>query len=401
MSRRLTSRSTDLLRLENAGYELDEVEGHLVINHIPYVTLERTVAYGKLVSRLELAGDRTIKPTDHVAYFIGAVPCDKLGQRMNKLVNNPCPQALTSALTADCSFSSKPPEGYSDYFEKMTRYIEIVANEAKAIDPNVTAQTCPVVVADEEDGSVFEYVDTASARAGIAPIAAKLGGASVAIIGLGGTGAYILDQVAKTPVERIVLFDGDQFVQHNAFRGPGAPSRDELAAAPAKVEYWASIYRKMHRGVEPHACYLDESNSTALLAGLDFVFIAMDRSHAKALIIGALETTGIPFIDCGLGLYEVDGRLGGVARITTSTPGHRDHVISRIPASDGDDDLYATNIQVADLNALNAVLAVIRWKKLAGFYNDLGGEHHSTYSLDVDGMTNEEILGDAAAEDAA
>jgi hypothetical protein len=36
----------------------------------------------------------------------------------------------------------------------------------------------------------------------------------------------------------------------------------------------------------------------------------------------------------------------------------------------------------ADLNALNATLAVIKWKKIRGFYRDLEREHHSTYTTD-------------------
>ncbi len=51
---------------------------------------------------------------------------------------------------------------------------------------------------------------------------------------------------------------------------------------------------------------------------------------------------------------------------------------------------YDTNIQIADLNALNAALAVIKWKKLCGFYLDLDQEHHSTYTLDGNAMDNEE-----------
>ncbi len=41
---------------------------------------------------------------------------------------------------------------------------------------------------------------------------------------------------------------------------------------------------------------------------------------------------------------------------------------------------YASNIQIAELNALNACLAVIKWKQLSGFYQDLEHEHHLTYS---------------------
>ncbi len=56
----------------------------------------------------------------------------------------------------------------------------------------------------------------------------------------------------------------------------------------------------------------------------------------------------------------------------------------------GVDDLYAQNIQVADLNALNACLAVIRWKKLCGFYRDTEGEHFSLFTLDSNHLLNED-----------
>jgi hypothetical protein len=63
----------------------------------------------------------------------------------------------------------------------------------------------------------------------------------------------------------------------------------------------------------------------------------------------------------------------------------------RIPFSDGDGpDEYRTNIQIADLNALNAVLAVVKWKKLCGFYGDLDREHFCAYTLDGNSLVNED-----------
>ncbi|MDZ7652346.1 MAG: ThiF family adenylyltransferase [Burkholderiaceae bacterium] len=76
-----------------------------------------------------------------------------------------------------------------------------------------------------ESESVFLFEDTASSRAGIQPIAQALREYKIAIVGLGGTGAYILDLVAKTHVSEIHLYDADKFRQHNAFRAPGAASR--------------------------------------------------------------------------------------------------------------------------------------------------------------------------------
>jgi hypothetical protein len=41
------------------------------------------------------------------------------------------------------------------------------------------------------------------------------------------------------------------------------------------------------------------------------------------------------------------------------------------PFEDDCEDDHGTNIQIAELNALNAVFAVIKWKKECGFYADL------------------------------
>ena len=46
---------------------------------------------------------------------------------------------------ADCQFSSKPPSGaYTDYYEKIVSYINMVSGAAQAIDPHATARTFPV-----------------------------------------------------------------------------------------------------------------------------------------------------------------------------------------------------------------------------------------------------------------
>lgn len=54
------------------------------------------------------------------------------------------------------------------------------------------------------------------------------------------------------------------------------------------------------------------------------------------------------------------------------------------------DDDYDKNIQIAEINALNAALAVIKWKKLFGFYHDLGKEHHAIYDINVNKLMNDE-----------
>jgi hypothetical protein len=186
--------------------------------------------------------------------------------------------------------------------------------------------------------------------------------------------------------------DGDKFHQHNAFRAPGAPSLEELTSAQSKVEYLKQLYSKMHRGIFSHDEFVGIQNLD-LLNDLDFAFLCLDAGDSKGLIIQRLEERQTPFIDVGMGLYLTDGALGGILRITTSTPTQREHVrmknrISMQPA--GENNEYNRNIQIADLNALNAALAVVRWKKLFGFYHDFEHEHFTTYTIDGNILINED-----------
>jgi hypothetical protein len=391
MSQRLISRSHDLARLQDDGYELTIKSGYLIINHVPYVNANMEISYGALVSELELSDDATVRPTNHVVTFSGETPCDANGQPLIKLINSSSRQVLADGIEVDHTLSSKPADGYADYYHKMSTYVNMISRPARSIEPDVTATTFPVIT-DDDDESVFNYIDTASSRARIGLVTDKLRFGQVAIVGLGGTGSYVLDLVAKTPVREIHLFDGDRFLQHNAFRSPGAPSGDELAQTPQKVAHFGERYSAMRRNIVPHDYYVDETNVEEL-RGMDFVFLALDNGDAKKPIVAKLEEFSVPFIDVGMGVLEVDGSLSGLLRVTTSTPEQRDHVRAkkRIPFSDGDaNNDYSQNIQIADLNALNAALAVVKWKKLAGFYLDLEREYHCLYAINGNTLINED-----------
>jgi len=113
-------------------------------------------------------------------------------------------------ITTNHCFSNRPANGFNDYYEKVTSYIRVISSQAQAIDENVKAQTFKAIESIDTD-YVFKYVDTNSSRAEINTISSKLENLKVAIIGAGGTGSYVLDFVAKTPVKEIHLFDGDVF----------------------------------------------------------------------------------------------------------------------------------------------------------------------------------------------
>lgn len=382
MSRELFSRNLDLARLRSEGYFV-RIEGNLlVMREVPYVDAQRRVRTGTLVSALDLAGDQTRRPETHVIHWDGDFPCNADGTLLPAISHQSPNTDLGHGLTARHSFSNKPPEGYPDYYAKMSTYATILAGPAAVLQPGISPRVFRGTDADDHV-SVFNYLDTASGRVGLGALAAKLENEVIGILGTGGTGGYILDLVAKTPVKEIRLFDDDDFLSHNAFRAPGAPSLEELRDAPKKVHYLKGIYERMHRGIVAH-CVKLEAATLGQLEGITFAFISMDAGEEKRAVVAKLEALGVPFIDVGMGLELSNGSLGGILRVTTSTPEKRDHVhAGRISFEGGGGrDVYASNIQVADLNALNACLAVVKWKKLRGFYRDLENEHHSTYTTD-------------------
>lgn len=387
MSTTLIALNEDLARLRREGYTVEVLRGagtHLLVHDVPYVNSQIQVCSGTLYAPLELNGERTINPVvNHQTWFIGEHPCNSDGSTLTDVQHQSVTESKGDNITVNHSFSVKPRNNvpYKDYYEKFVRYINLISAPATAIEPGVTARVYKPVP-EEFDDSVFHYSNTATSRAGIASASEKLAMKRVAIVGLGGTGSYVLDAIAKTPVREIHLFDGDRFIQHNAFRSPGAPGLGDLTA-PMKVEYFGNVYSKMHRHIIQHPYYLDDV-SVHELTDFDFVFICVDRGSVRKIITDALHTLRVPYIDTGIGVHKGNGdQLGGQVRVTLGTPDRHDHLPDRASLADRPEgeDLYSTNIQIAELNALSALMAVVRWKKFCGFYVDDGCEYHAIYSV--------------------
>ena len=76
-------------------------------------------------------------------------------------------------------------------------------SKTQAIDPSVSASSTRSFVR-KLVPSVFHYTNTAIARSGLDAYDAKLKLKKVSIVGVGGTGSYILDAIAKTPAQRSI-----------------------------------------------------------------------------------------------------------------------------------------------------------------------------------------------------
>ncbi len=375
----LVDHSPDLIKLVEQEYDIEVRNGNLLVHHVPFANSQGVVSHCILVSELSSNGVRTITPGRHEVWVVGGIPHDHQGNKISIIVDENTVD-YGDGIVACCRLSGKPGGAMPrDYHHKISNYVAILGQYARAIDPAATHTDFPARETHSED-SAFRYHDAASSRAGLSAVTAKLKLAKVAIVGLGGTGSYILDLVAKTPVQEIHLFDDDVLYAHNAFRAPGAISLDEIKDSPRKVEYFAKKYDQFRRGVISHPVKVAEANVSEL-DPMEFVFLSLDAGPAKEIIVGRLQEKGVPFVDCGIGVQRHENSLRGILRVTAGTSGHYGHLASRISYGDVNADEYDWNIQTADLNMMNAAMAVLKWKKLVGYYVDRKRELHSTFTV--------------------
>jgi hypothetical protein len=154
------------------------------------------------------------------------------------------------------------------------------------------------------------------------------------------------------------------------------------------VERFKRIYSVLRSGIIAHPRVISFDDAEEL-RDLTFVFLSVDTPSSHYDIGTLLMRLTIPFIDVGLCANVVQSpttSLIATVRTTFWKEG--------IPSPFGDDnsnstaqeDDYSSNIQIAELNALNATLAVIRWKKHLGYYQDWEGERISLYDSNVQSL---------------
>lgn len=369
MFHQLVSHNDDLRRLVEKGVALAVDGGYLVVRDIPYLDAERQLQWGAFVAKLEFVDRLTVKQDDHQVWFAGSVPHGLEGKPIPNLGGGPTALPLgegSQDLVVQRRFSNKPKDrgGFSDLFEKIESYLGIIAGPAMELH-NANPYTFRTVA--ETPASVFKFHDTLTSRAEITDLSAKFADDVVAVIGLGGTGAYVLDFLVRTPVREIRAFDPDVFHVHNAFRSPGL--LDEAELGKAKADVYAARYDNFRHGLAIERKFID-ATSDAEMEGVTFAFVCVDKGSARKEIFDLLVAKGIPFIDVGLGLSRKRGPLNGMLRVTYYSTSDSTRVREKGLAamSDEPDDDYRKNVQVGEANALNASLAVIRYKQIRGFY---------------------------------
>jgi len=373
MFQKLVSHNEDIRRLVEKGYAVGFDGNYLIVRDILYLDdkLERQV--GAIVTKLVFTDPDHVAQEDHQVFFAGSHPHNIDGTPIANLGGGAVQLALGEAaadVVVQRQFSNKPRVNgelvpFVDFFAKIESYVSIISGPAIARHGGSVLTFRSVEgVADE---SVFKIHDTLTSRAEIADLAAKFRNEIVALIGLGGTGAYLLDFLVKTPVKEIRGFDVDPFHIHNAFRSPGR--FDDAEFNRAKADVYQGRYENFRHGLKLTAKFVDASCADDL-EGVTFAFVCVDKGNSRAGIFDLLIAKKIPFIDVGMGLKRKNGPISGMIRTTYYSEQQAQQVKDKglAPLADQPDDVYKTNIQISELNALNATLAMIRYKQIKGFY---------------------------------
>jgi hypothetical protein len=313
----LASRNPFVKDLDDQGYLADFINGYFVIFGLPYLDKDRVLQYGDWISPIDLTEDGVIgPPASHQAWFKGDKPHNRVGGALNIGISENRIE-ITKDVASNYSFSLKlldengQVRAYGSFEEKVQTYLDTITAPAMAAYLDATPLR-GIQVRAAAQNSPLRYPDTSSAKYNISDISSLLLGKKIAIVGLGGTGSYILDFLARTQLERIALFDDDKVHVHTIFRMPGFIYR---AIGKAKVDALAQSYGQWHSGIDPVKERITRENIERLQE-FDFVFVSVDDGPSRLLIVDWLSSKAIPFVDCGMGLNRSMVGLNGTVRIT-------------------------------------------------------------------------------------
>lgn len=143
----------------------------------------------------------------------------------------------------------------------------------------------------------------------------------VGIVGVGGTGSPVAEQLCRLGVGHLRLFDGDAFAGTNVNRVYGSKLTDE---GRSKVELAKEHLESIGLGtsVEIVPQHITYEAAARALRDCDIVFGCTDKELPRAILVQLAMRYGIPVFDLGVLIDSRDGAITGVhGRVTTLLPG--------------------------------------------------------------------------------
>jgi molybdopterin/thiamine biosynthesis adenylyltransferase len=134
----------------------------------------------------------------------------------------------------------------------------------------------------------------------------------VGIVGLGGTGSIVLQQLVHLGVNNFVLLDPDTVEATNLNRLVGATSADVGRSKVAVAEKWASkINSQIY--IEAKEESVLKSSVARSLAATDFVFCCTDSHGSRAVLNQLAYQYLVPVIDMGVVIATQRGHITHIA----------------------------------------------------------------------------------------
>lgn len=155
----------------------------------------------------------------------------------------------------------------------------------------------------------------------------------VLVVGCGGLGGHILDQLARIGIGFIRAVDGDVFEETNLNR---QLLSDIARLGSSKSNAAAAHIAQVNPDITVEAIneFLTETNAAALIAGCDIVMDALDNIQSRRILAAACAKAGIPY---------VYGAISGwVAQAAISMP--HENLIEK---------LFPTEIEIQDKSVLS------------------------------------------------
>ena len=149
-----------------------------------------------------------------------------------------------------------------------------------------------------------------------------LGELRVAVVGCGGTGSAIIEQLARTGVRHLCLFDPDTISTANLTRVYGSFPKD---VGSPKVDVSAAHVKRIapDATVKTSQSSITLESTAKLLIDADIIFGCTDDNAGRLILSRIASYLLIPVIDCGVLLSSgAGGQLVGIdGRVTVLAPG--------------------------------------------------------------------------------
>lgn len=148
-----------------------------------------------------------------------------------------------------------------------------------------------------------------------------LGRLRIGIVGVGGTGSPVAEQLYRLGVGHLWLFDGDRFAETNVNRVYGSSLQDD---GRLKVEMLKEHLDKigLNTIVEAIPRHISHEKAARRLRECDVVFGCTDKELPRAILVQLANRYSTPVFDLGVLVDSKDGCISGVhGRVTTLLPG--------------------------------------------------------------------------------